>query len=157
MVTKLLRGGCPLVKGYCLPHTEFIIIIIIIIIIILSSLLERFIWHYRMIHAPNLRAVCSLWGNVSWFPLRELMYLNVCPLCEAWPCLGSHKTTLFTGRSLYLTHCQPFWICVFLFFTVSYDTLYFLFLPFIIFSSFSFAKCFALIEFRGIGSAAITL
>ena len=58
MVTKLLRGGCLLVKGYCLSHTEFIIIIIIIII--LSSLLERFTWHYRMIHAPNLRAVCSL-------------------------------------------------------------------------------------------------
>ena len=59
MVTKLLRGGCLLVKGYSLPHTEFIIIIIIIIII-LSSLLERFIWHYCMIHAPNLREVCSL-------------------------------------------------------------------------------------------------
>ena len=146
MVTKLLRGGCLLVKGYCLPHTEFIIIIIIII---LSSLLERFIWHYRMIHAPNLREVCSLWGNWStWmfvpFAKPGRVWAPIRPPCSlADPCT-SHIV-------------QPFWICVFLFFTVSYDTFYFLFLPFIIFSSFSFAKCFTLIEFCGSGSAAITL
>ena len=86
------------------------------------------------------------------------MYLNVCPLCEAWPCLGSHKTTLFTGRSLYLTHCPAFLdLRVLIFYCLLRYFVYFLFLPFIIFSGFSFAKCFALIEFRGIGSAAITL
>lgn len=123
IVTKPLRGVCLLVKGYCLPHNEFFIIIIIII---LSSLLERVRRHYRMIHALNLREVCSLWGNVCslWGNWCTWMFVPFAKPGRVWapirpPCSLADPCT---------SHIvQPFSICGLLFSTVSNGTLYFLF------------------------------